>query len=153
MFSRYLNICLEFFVNIRIRIIRAAWLAGSSQNLWCHSLVNKPWQYTYCSRCHEVKTIRQWNMVSLKNITWETFFMKNHTQNMVEKLFSEYFLKKSKLRISGNQLPKYFYRLFLLYAKLKAIKINYKQAADQLLFSSYKVWNKSCCLIFCMVLK
>ena len=33
------------------------------------------------------------------------------------------FSKKSKLNISLNQLPKFLYRLFLLYAKLRAIEI------------------------------
>ena len=33
-------------------------------NLWRHSLVKKELQYTCCSISHELKTTRQWNLVS-----------------------------------------------------------------------------------------
>ena len=32
----------------------------------------------------EVKAIRRWNLVGYCNIIWETFFLKNHTQNVVD---------------------------------------------------------------------
>ena len=35
-----------------------------------------------------------------KNITWEMFFLKNHAQNMVEKLFPDPFLKNQYQYIS-----------------------------------------------------
>ena len=38
-------------------------------------------QYTYCLISREVKA------------TWETFFLKNHTQNAVDKLVPDHFLK------------------------------------------------------------
>ena len=44
--------------------------------------------------------------------------LKNHTQNMVEKLF-----KKSKFSISLDQYRKVLNSLFLLYANLRAIEI------------------------------
>ena len=49
--------------------------------------------YTYWPISQEAKAIRQWNLVNYKNITWETFLLKNHTQNGVEKLFPDPFLK------------------------------------------------------------
>ena len=36
------------------------------------------------------------------NITWETFFLKNHTQNVMEKLFPDTFLKNQIEHISGS---------------------------------------------------
>ena len=45
---------------------KTAWLerSGYFQNLWRHNLVNKQLQYTYLPISQEVKTIRQWNLVS-----------------------------------------------------------------------------------------
>ena len=53
----------------------------------------------------------------------ETFFLKNHTQKVVVKLFPDPFLKKSKFSISLDQQSTVLYSLFLLYAKLRTIKI------------------------------
>ena len=36
---------------------------------------------------------RQWNLADKQNIAWETFFLKNHTQNVMRKLFPVSFLK------------------------------------------------------------
>ena len=51
---------------------------------------------------------------NMKNI-----FLKNHTQNVVEKLFSNSFLKNQIKHISASSLD----GLFLLYVELRAIKI------------------------------
>ena len=53
----------------------------------------------------------------------ETFFLKNLTQKVVVKLFPDPFLKKSKFSISLDQQSTVLYSLFLLYAKLRTIKI------------------------------
>ena len=45
-------------------------------------------QYTYWSTSQEVKTITRSNFVN-----WERHFLKNHIQNMMEKLFPDLFLK------------------------------------------------------------
>ena len=45
-------------------------------------------QYTYWSTSQEVKTITRSNFVS-----WERHFLKNHIQNVMEKLFPDLFLK------------------------------------------------------------
>ena len=51
------------------------------------------------------------------------FFFKNDTQNVLEKLFPDLFLKKSKLSISLDQWYKVLWSLFLLYSTLRAIEI------------------------------
>ena len=46
-----------------------------------------------CPITQEIKTIGQWNFAGLKNITGEIFFLKYHSQNVLEKLFPDLFLK------------------------------------------------------------
>ena len=53
----------------------------------------KQLQCTNCPISPEVQAIGQWNLVSPQKITWETFFLKHDTQNVVEKLVPETFLK------------------------------------------------------------
>ena len=62
-------------------------------------------------------------------------FAKNHTQNVVEKLFPEPFLKLSVSWIISLK----FYTVFLLYAKLKAVEIYCRPLA----FTSYKASERS----------
>ena len=59
-----------------------AWLErqGQFQNLWHHNLENKQLQYTQ-----------------------EKLLLKNQAQNVMEKISSDPFLKKSKLSISLDQ--------------------------------------------------
>ena len=59
-------------------------------------------QYTYCPISHKVKEIRQWNLVSYYNITWETFSFKNHTKCGGETI-PRPFSKKVRLRRSLYQ--------------------------------------------------
>ena len=47
------------------------------------------------------------------------FFLKSHTQNVVEKLDLDSLKKKKKLRISLDQQFGHLYSLFLLYAQDK----------------------------------
>ena len=37
--------------------------------------------------------MKEWKLVSQQNIIWETFLLKNHTQNMMDKLFPDPSLK------------------------------------------------------------
>ena len=53
----------------------------------------KQLQYAYCQISQVAKAIRQWNLISWENITRETFFLKNHAQKVIEKLFTDSFLK------------------------------------------------------------
>ena len=43
---------------------------------------------------HEIKTTRQRNFVNEWNITWQIFFLKNYTQNVMEKLVPDTLTKK-----------------------------------------------------------
>ena len=52
------------------------------------NLGNKQLQYTHYPISHEVWSIRQLNS--------ETFFLKNHTQIVLKKLFPDPFLKNQK---------------------------------------------------------
>ena len=70
-------------------------------------------------------------------------FLKNHTQNRMEKLAPDPFLKKIKLSISLDQKSKVSYSLFLLYAKPKAIKIYWNYAADYLHLPHIKLFQKT----------
>ena len=63
-------------------------------------------QYTYSPKSQKVKKIRQSNLVSQQDVTSETYFLKNHTQNVVEELFPDPFLKKSRLSISLDRQSK-----------------------------------------------
>ena len=50
-------------------------------------------KHSYCPVSQEVKAIRHWSLVSQQKITWETFFLKNQTPNVVENLFLDPFPK------------------------------------------------------------
>ena len=103
------------------------------------------------SRSKEVKATRHWNLLNWQNIKWEPFFLKNHTQNMMQKLFPDLFMKNQ----NWDQQSTASYSLFLLCVKLSAIemlKLSYRPLA----FTSCKaflkeVWKLSPCLIICMV--
>ena len=68
-------------------------------------LVNKQLQCICCPISQEVKTIRQWNLVNEYNII---FSMKNHTQNVVEKLFLDLFLKNQNGAYLGINSLKFY---------------------------------------------
>ena len=53
-----------------------------------------------CSISQEVYAIRQWNLFSKPNITFEMFLLKNHTQNVLEKLVWHPSIRKSTLSFS-----------------------------------------------------
>ena len=55
-------------------------------------------------------------------IEYNKFFC-NRTQDVLEKLYSDPFLKNRNLSISLNQLLKILYSLILLYERLGAIEI------------------------------
>ena len=54
----------------------------------------------------EVKKMRQRNLVSLKNITWEAFFLKNHT--VVEKPLPDLFLENQNWAYLWINSPKFY---------------------------------------------
>ena len=100
-------------------------------------------QYTYCPISKTRKTRRQWKLVSYKNIIWETFFFKNHTKNVVEKLFLDPFLENQNRAYLGINALKILRGLFLFYAKLRVIKICWNKAANPLFLPHIKHFEKS----------
>ena len=44
--------------------------------------------------------------------TWETTFLKNHTQNVLEKLFADPFLKNQNWTVSGSINIPEFYKVY-----------------------------------------
>ena len=57
----------------------------------------------------------------IKLIMRNVFFLKNHTQNAMEILFPDSFLK-NKIELAQDQYSKVSYSLFLWYAKLRTIR-------------------------------
>ena len=55
-------------------------------------------------------------------MTWDTFFLKNHTQNVVEKLFPDPFRKNQNWVYLWITSLKFLYSLFFLYATLRVSK-------------------------------
>ena len=68
----------------------------------CRNPENKRLQYKFYPVSQEKKVIRLWN------ITWETFFLKNHAQDVVDKLFSYPFLKNQKSASSWIDSLKFY---------------------------------------------
>ena len=76
------------------------------------------------SRSKDNQTMKSGQLIEWKK---KTFLLKNHTQNMAEKLFPEPFLRNQNITVSKVYLwinsLKVLYNLFLLYANLRAIWI------------------------------
>ena len=62
----------------------------------------------------KVKAIRQWNLASLKNITQETFFLKNHTQNVVRNYPQNFFRKIKIEQITGSIVQSFMQFVFVV---------------------------------------
>ena len=56
-------------------------------------------------------------------LTWETYSLKNHTQNMMEKLFPDPFLKNQNWVYIWINSVMFYAVLFLYYVKLRAIEV------------------------------
>ena len=70
----------------------------------------------------------------------EIFWLKNHTSNVVHKLFLDLFLNLVYLWINNLKINK---SLYILCAKLSAIKIILKSSCRPLSFTSYKAFLKN----------
>ena len=68
LFQRYLLFCL--FVYVEKSLDKKTKV--NSKFMTSHTAQQK-FQFTYCPISHIVKAIRQWNMASSQNKTWETF--------------------------------------------------------------------------------
>ena len=62
----------------------------------------------------------QKNFVSYQNIICEKFFSKNHTQNLVEKLVPDPFLRL-KLSVYLDQQSEILYSLFFLFCPIRGL--------------------------------
>ena len=111
---------------------KTAWLkrSGYSQNLWHHNLVNKQLLHNI-SKSKDNQTMKFGH-----SIEWEIFFLKNHTQNVVEKVFLDPPLKNQNWTY---QYSKASYSLLLLCAKFRAIN-TLKLSCRPLDFTSYMVF-------------
>ena len=71
----------------------------------------------------QVKTSRWWHLVRQKNITWKTFFLKNLTQNVVDKLAQDSFLKSQNWTWLRINRPKFHAVWFYYMFKSRTTKI------------------------------
>ena len=86
------------------------------------------------------------------------FFLKNHAQNAMEKLFPDPFLKIRNWGYLWINSKKFHPVCFCCYVQVEDYQIVLKQRANHLLLFHIKllwklkeVWNYSPCLIFCMI--
>ena len=118
-FSRYLNFCLNFLVVQKNGMIRKIKLIAKfmtsqpgKQIIAIHILPN------ISKNKGKTQVMEQKMEYKMRNISLEKSYTKRG-----RKTISRPFSKKSKLSISLNQYSKFLYSLFLLYAKLRAIKV------------------------------
>ena len=100
-------------------------------------------QYTYFL-ISEVKATRQWHLVSWLHITWGTFLLKNHTQNVVKKLFPDSYLKSQNWAYLWINIVKFktvcfYFTLIWGLSKYSEIEL----AADHLLLPNIKLFKKT----------
>ena len=76
----------------------------------------------------------------LTEYTREIFFLRNHTQNVLEKLILDPLIKKQN--ISLNQQSKMLYSLFLLYVQVEVYQDTLKLGFSQLALTWYKAFLK-----------
>ena len=74
------------------------------------------------------------------------FYMKNHTQSVMDKLFPDFFLKKIKNLWIVK--PKVLCNLLLLYAKLRTIETKLQTACFYFIYSFFKKTKRYLELVF-----
>ena len=86
-------------------------------------------------------------------MTFKIFLLKNYTQNKVEKLVPDPFLKSQNLLYIWINSLKFYMIYFQFTSKSWATKIYWNYGADHLILPHIKVFwkKKSHCLIFCMI--
>ena len=80
-------------------------------------------QYTYCPNISRNKGNYTMRFGQLLKYNMRNSFLKKSYKKCGGETISRHFSKKSKLRISLDQYPAVLYSLFLLYGKLRSIKI------------------------------
>ena len=124
-FSRYLSFCLDFLVKVNFKFYDvAAWLTNN-----CNTHIAP----RYCNQ-----TIKFGQLIEL---TWETFFLKNHSQNMVEKLVPDPFLKNQNwayLWINSLKFYRVCFYCMASWGLLKHIEIKLQTTCFHLILSFFK---------------
>ena len=82
-------------------------------------------------------------LVSEQNIIWEIFFLKNHTQNVVEELVPDTFIKIKIECISWIISLRYYKVCFYCMPKPRSTKINLNYAADHWPLPYIKLFKKT----------
>ena len=106
-FSRYFSFCLDFLVMCKSGLVRKMRLFSKfmtskpgEQAIAIHILLN-------ISKRKDNQAMKFGQLIEY-NMRWETLFLKNHTWNVVEKLFSDSFLKNQNWAyLSINSLKLY----------------------------------------------
>ena len=107
----YLNVCFEFSVMSKNGLIRAIRLISKFMTL---EPVHKQLEHTYWPISREEKIIRQMRFGQIIGRKMKYFFLKNHTQNTMEILFPDPFLKNQNSEVSCS--------LLLWHVELKSIR-------------------------------
>ena len=122
--SRYLSFCLGLLVMYKNGLIRKIRLISKFMTSHLSKLATAIHILPNISRSKDNQTMKSGQLIEWKK---KTFLLKNHTQNMAEKLFPEPFLRNQNITVSKVYLwinsLKVLYNLFLLYANLRAIWI------------------------------
>ena len=100
----YLHFCLEILVVYKNSLIKMLRLISEflTSQTGQQIAIQLQLEYTYCPVSQEVKSQPD-NELRSVNITSEIIFLKNYTQNVVEKLVPDSFIKITIEHISGSK--------------------------------------------------
>ena len=76
------------------------------------------------------------------SITWETFFLKNHTLNVVEKLFPGHFLKNHYWAYLWINIPRFIYFVSIV-CQVEEYRKSLKLNCWPFAFTSYMAFSKN----------
>ena len=105
MFSRYLYFCLDFLVMKKNRSMKNTWLISKFMTSRTGKHTNAIHVLSNISRSKCSQTMKFCHLI--KYITWETLFLKNQTQDVVEKVVPD--------QISGLVVQNFMQFVFILY--------------------------------------
>ena len=121
---KYLNLCPEFFGHVGKRLDKKAKVISNIYDVTARSTVT----INILSNISRSKGIQTMKFGQLVKYNIRTFFLKNHTYNVVEKLVPDHFSKISKLQvehISRFTIWSFIQFVYCMY-KWKTIKIQLK---------------------------
>ena len=105
MFSRYLYFCLDFLDMKKNRLMKNTWLISKFMTSRTGKHTNAIHVLSNISRSKCSQTMKFCHLI--KYITWETLFLKNQTQDVVEKVVPD--------QISGLVVQNFMQFVFILY--------------------------------------